>query len=152
VSRPRGILIVDGALHVLGRRTPLEVHAGRRAGSRRRRWGLVAKPVGISIDEMRDDPRAKSDGSAVWTLLAISFAYGISTPTGPGHGKAGDLVLLVAKGRPPGAHVRRCVGDAAGVVAVVLVGICGVAIECDRENDVRGEGATSSQATFLSRS
>ncbi|MGY4414411.1 ABC-type nickel/cobalt efflux system permease component RcnA [Bradyrhizobium sp. LB7.1] len=30
---------------------------------------------------------AKSDGSAVWTLLFISFAYGIFHAAGPGHGE-----------------------------------------------------------------
>jgi ABC-type nickel/cobalt efflux system permease component RcnA len=69
---------------------------------------------------------AKSDGSAVWTLLAISFAYGIFHAAGPGHGKAVISSYLVANRETAGRGIALAFASALlqALVAVVVVGIC----------------------------
>jgi nickel/cobalt exporter len=69
---------------------------------------------------------AKSDGSAVWTLLAISFAYGIFHAAGPGHGKAVISSYLVANQETARRGIVLSFASALmqSVVAVVIVAIC----------------------------
>jgi ABC-type nickel/cobalt efflux system permease component RcnA len=68
---------------------------------------------------------AKSDGSAVWTLLAISFAYGIFHAAGPGHGKAVISSYLVANEETARRGIVLSFASALmqSLVAVVIVGI-----------------------------
>jgi nickel/cobalt transporter (NicO) family protein len=69
---------------------------------------------------------AKSDGSAVWTLLAISFAYGIFHAAGPGHGKAVISSYLVANQETARRGIVLSFASALmqSLVAVLIVGIC----------------------------
>jgi nickel/cobalt exporter len=69
---------------------------------------------------------AKSDGSAVWTLLAISFAYGIFHAAGPGHGKAVISSYLVANQETARRGIALSFASALmqSLVAVVIVAIC----------------------------
>ena len=68
---------------------------------------------------------AKSDGSAVWTLLAISFAYGIFHAAGPGHGKAVISSYLVASEETARRGIALSFASALmqALVAVLIVGI-----------------------------
>ena len=68
---------------------------------------------------------AKTDGSAVWTLLAVSFAYGIFHAAGPGHGKAVISSYLVANEETARRGVVLSFASALmqALVAVLIVGI-----------------------------
>ena len=68
---------------------------------------------------------AKSDGRAVWSLLGISFAYGIFHAAGPGHGKAVISSYLVANEETARRGIVLSFVSALmqALVAVLIVGI-----------------------------
>ncbi len=71
---------------------------------------------------------AKQDGSAVWTLLGVSFLYGVFHAAGPGHGKAVISSYLVANDETWRRGVILSFASALlqAFVAVALVGIAAV--------------------------
>jgi ABC-type nickel/cobalt efflux system permease component RcnA len=68
---------------------------------------------------------AKTDGSAVWLLMGISFAYGVFHAAGPGHGKAVISSYLVANEETwkRGITLSFLSAFLQALVAVLLVGI-----------------------------
>jgi nickel/cobalt transporter (NicO) family protein len=90
-------LALDGAMHVLTAQTPF---GGPRPQVAEQAGGIIGWLLAKQSEfyrEMSSTIRAaKTDGSAVWALLAISFAYGIFHAAGPGHGKAVISSYLVA--------------------------------------------------------
>ncbi|WP_249146852.1 nickel/cobalt transporter [Bradyrhizobium sp. AUGA SZCCT0042] len=123
------IVAVDGALHVLLAQNPFggprpakapEPQVGGIVG-----W-LLAKQSEFYREMSATIRAAKSDGSAVWTLLAISFAYGIFHAAGPGHGKAVISSYLVANHETARRGIVLSFASAMlqALVAVLIVGIC----------------------------
>jgi nickel/cobalt transporter (NicO) family protein len=73
---------------------------------------------------------AKSDGTALWGLMGISFAYGIFHAAGPGHGKAVISSYLVANEETWRRGVTLSFASALlqAVTAVLIVGVAAVLI------------------------
>jgi len=91
------LVVIDGAIHVVAAQTPF---GGPRPAPGPQVGGLVGWLLARQSEFYREISAtiraAKSDGSAVWTLLLISFAYGVFHAAGPGHGKAVISSYLVA--------------------------------------------------------
>ena len=68
---------------------------------------------------------AKADGSAAWSLMGLSFLYGIFHAAGPGHGKAVISSYLVANEETWLRGVVLSLASALlqAVVAIAVVGI-----------------------------
>src|SRR3982074_2628845 len=121
-------LALDGVLHVLMAQTPFggprpsraEPEVGGIVG-----W-LLTKQSEFYREMSSTIRAAKSDGSAVWTLLAISFAYGIFHAAGPRHGKAVISSYLVANQETARRVIALWCASALmqSLVAEVIVGIC----------------------------
>lgn len=86
---------------------------------------------------------AKSDGSAVWTLLFISFAYGIFHAAGPGHGKAVIASYLVANRETARRGIALSFASALmqSLVAILIVGISAWILNATARTMCRAEGA-----------
>ena len=119
-------IVFDAALHALlaqnpfgGPRPPAEPPVGGVIG-----W-ILAKQSEFYREMSGTIRAAKSDGSAVWTLLGISFAYGIFHAAGPGHGKAVISSYLVANEETARRGIVLSFASALlqALVAVVIVAV-----------------------------
>jgi nickel/cobalt transporter (NicO) family protein len=121
------ILAFDTAVHALLAQTPF---GGPRPAAEPQVGGIVGWLLTKQSEFYREISStiraAKSDGSAVWTLLSISFAYGIFHAAGPGHGKAVISSYLVANQETARRGIVLSFASALmqSLVAVVIVGVC----------------------------
>lgn len=120
------VLVCDAVWHAAlaqnpfgGPRPPAEPPAGGIIG-----W-ILAKQSEFYREMSGTIRAAKSDGSAVWTLLGISFAYGIFHAAGPGHGKAVISSYLVANEETARRGIVLSFASALlqALVAVVIVAV-----------------------------
>jgi nickel/cobalt transporter (NicO) family protein len=121
------VIALDSAAHLL---LAQNAFGGPRPGAEPQVGGIVGWLLAKQSEfyrEMSSTIRAaKSDGSAVWTLLAISFAYGIFHAAGPGHGKAVISSYLVANQETAQRGIALSFASALmqSLVAVVIVAVC----------------------------
>ncbi len=122
------VLVLDSATSALMAQNPF---GGPRPGAGAPETGgiigwLLSKQSEFYREMSSTIRAAKSDGSAVWTLLAISFAYGIFHAAGPGHGKAVISSYLVANQETARRGIVLSFASALmqALVAVVIVAIC----------------------------
>ena len=118
------LLAADAASHALFAKSPFGAPAGEPQVGGIVGW-LLAKQSEFYRQMSGAIRSAKQDGSAVWWLLAISFAYGIFHAAGPGHGKAVIASYLVANQETArrGIVLSFASGLMQALVAVAIVGI-----------------------------
>lgn len=124
------VLIGDGILHHLLAQTPPPPFGGARPPAAAVEQGgiigwLLAKQAEFYRQMSGAIRAAKTDGSAVTTLLGISFLYGIFHAAGPGHGKAVISSYLIANEETARRGVVLSFVSAMlqAVVAVAIVGV-----------------------------
>ena len=125
-----GLLLVAGALDaVLAQGNPFGAPRPPAAPALPAGGGLfgwvLAKQAELYLQFRTLIRAAKTDGSAVFSLLAISFFYGIFHAAGPGHGKAVISSYLIANQETwrRGVVLSFASAMVQAVVAVAVVGI-----------------------------
>ncbi|TWB63142.1 nickel/cobalt transporter [Bradyrhizobium sacchari] len=122
------VIVADAAFHDLFAQNPFGAprpgQAAEPEASGLIGW-LLAKQSEFYRQMSSTIRAAKSDGSAVWTLLFISFAYGIFHAAGPGHGKAVIASYLVANRETARRGIALSFASALmqSLVAILIVGI-----------------------------
>ncbi len=140
------VVAADAALHDLFAQNPfgaprparpVEPEAGGLIG-----W-LLAKQSEFYRQMSATIRAAKSDGSAVWTLLFISFAYGIFHAAGPGHGKAVIASYLVANRETARRGIALSFASALmqSLMAILIVGILAWVLNATAKTMCKAEGA-----------
>jgi nickel/cobalt exporter len=121
-------MVVDGALQNALAQNPFGAHPSAPDAQVGGIVGWLLVKQSEFYREMSSTIRAaKADGSAVWTLLAISFAYGIFHAAGPGHGKTVISSYLVANEETARRGIVLSFVSALmqSLIAVLIVGIGG---------------------------
>lgn len=121
------LAFTDAALHVVMAQTPFG--APRPPAGAQPSSGLFGWILAMQSDFYRQMSgairAAKQDGSAVVTLLTVSFLYGIFHAAGPGHGKAVISSYLIANEETARRGIVLSFASAflQALVAVLIVGI-----------------------------
>lgn len=137
--------LADAALHDLLAQNPFgaprPAQAAEPAASGLVGW-LLAKQSEFYRQISATIRAAKSDGSAVWTLLFISFAYGIFHAAGPGHGKAVIASYLVANRETARRGIALSFASALmqSLVAILIVGISAWVLNATAKTMCKAEG------------
>jgi nickel/cobalt exporter len=140
------VSVADAALHDLLAQNPFgaprPAQAAEPAASGVIGW-LLAKQSEFYRQMSATIRAAKSDGSAVWTLLFISFAYGIFHAAGPGHGKAVIASYLVANRETARRGIALSFASALmqSLVAILIVGISAWVLNATAKTMCKAEGA-----------
>ena len=139
------VVAADSALHDLLAQNPFgaprtQQAAGPEAGGVIG-W-LLAKQSEFYRQMSATIRAAKSDGSAVWTLLFISFAYGIFHAAGPGDGKAVIASYLVANRETARRGIALSFASALmqSLVAILIVGISAWILNATAKTMCKAEG------------
>ncbi|MGY4284510.1 nickel/cobalt exporter [Bradyrhizobium sp. LM2.7] len=138
--------VADAALHDLLAQNPFgaphPAQAAEPEGGGLVGW-LLAKQSEFYRQMSATIRTAKTDGSAVWTLLFISFAYGIFHAAGPGHGKAVIASYLVANRETARRGIVLSFASALmqSLVAILIVGISAWVLNATAKTMCKAEGA-----------
>jgi ABC-type nickel/cobalt efflux system permease component RcnA len=114
------LVLVDPALAQFGINRAPAPEVGGFAG-----W-ILAEQAKFYLQLSQLIRAAKADGSAAYTLLGVSFLYGVFHAAGPGHGKAVISSYLVANQETARRGIVLSFASALmqSLVAVVIVAIC----------------------------